>query len=63
MIVPFNKANAHEVYGVINLNMVRQDAEFSERDIAIVKQLVKMASIALIPIKQPGPDAVLEEDH
>ncbi len=50
MIVPFNKANTHDVYGVINLNIVRKDIDFSDKDIALVKELVNMASIALIPL-------------
>ena len=51
MIVPFNKANTHEVYGVINLNVTRKHTDFTERDIAIVNELISMASIALIPVK------------
>ena len=56
MIVPFKKGDNHnpnDVYGVINLNIVRKDADFSDRDIAIVKELINMASIALIPIRSP----------
>lgn len=56
MIVPFNKGDSHkpeDVYGVINLNMVRRSTDFSDKDIAIVKELVNLASIALIPIRQP----------
>jgi hypothetical protein len=56
MIIPFNKGNSRDskdVYGVINLNIVRRDADFSEKDIAIVKELINLASIALIPIRQP----------
>lgn len=52
MVVPFQKKNAAEVYGVINLNMVRKEKEFSERDISLVKELVNMASIALFPVKE-----------
>ncbi|MFH1868707.1 MAG: PocR ligand-binding domain-containing protein [Candidatus Omnitrophota bacterium] len=52
MIVPFSKAYDDDVYGVINLNIVRKEAEFSERDIFLVKELVRMASIALTPLKQ-----------
>jgi len=52
MIVPFNKWNTHDVYGVINLNIVRRNRAFSENDIQIVKELVKMASIALLPLYQ-----------
>lgn len=54
MIVPFNKGIGHDVYGVINLNIVRRNAAFSEKDIDIVKELVNMASIALIPLHQPA---------
>lgn len=50
MIVPFNKGNTHDVYGVINLNITRKHADFSERDIAIVKELVNLAGVALIPL-------------
>lgn len=50
MIVPFTKGNAQDVYGVINLNIVRKNVDFSEKDIALVKELVHMASIALIPL-------------
>lgn len=50
MIVPFTKGGAHDVYGVINLNIVRKNVDFSEKDIAVVKELVRMASIALIPL-------------
>ncbi|MDD5680905.1 MAG: PocR ligand-binding domain-containing protein [Candidatus Omnitrophica bacterium] len=47
MIIPFEKGNTHEVYGVINLNMVRKDRDFSEKDIAIARELISMASAAL----------------
>lgn len=53
MIVPFNKGSESDVYGVINLNMVRKSQDFSEKDIAVVKELVNMASVALIPLHQP----------
>lgn len=56
MIIPFNKANSADVYGVINLNMVRKDKDFSDRDISVVKELVNLASIALIPLQQTNPD-------
>lgn len=52
MVVPFHKGDSHKVYGVINLNMVRNDQEFTEKDIALVKELVSMASIALIPLRR-----------
>ena len=54
MIVPINKNNSPDVYGVINLNMVRKSVDFTEKDIAIVKELVNMASIALMPLQQKG---------
>lgn len=50
MIVPFNKGDSHDVYGVINLNILRKDVDFSEKDISLVKELIHMASIALIPL-------------
>jgi ligand-binding sensor protein len=50
MILPFNKGDSHDVYGVINLNITRKNAVFSERDISVVKELVNMASVALIPL-------------
>ena len=49
VIVPFNKANAPEVYGVINLNVVRKRKQFSDRDIALVKELTNLAGTALFP--------------
>lgn len=52
MIVPFNKGAGHDVYGVINLNITRKSAGFSDRDIALVKELVNMTSIALLPLYQ-----------
>lgn len=52
MIVPFSKNNTQEVYGVINLNIIRRDTDFSERDIAIVKELVNLASVALVPFRK-----------
>ncbi|MEE8360399.1 MAG: PocR ligand-binding domain-containing protein [Candidatus Omnitrophota bacterium] len=51
MIVPFNKANKQDVYGVINLNVMRKDKEFTDKDAAIVKELINLAGIALIPVK------------
>lgn len=50
MIVPFNKGNENDVYGVININVTRRSADFSEKDVAIVKELVNLASVALIPV-------------
>ena len=52
MIMPFKQGNIDEVYGVINLNITRREAEFSEKDIALVGNIVKMASMALIPLRQ-----------
>ena len=50
MIVPFQKGSNDKVYGVINLNILRKHRDFSERDIALVRELLKLASIALTPI-------------
>lgn len=60
IVMPFSKANDHDVYGVLNLNMIRKGRDFAERDIALVKELVHMAGIALIPIRQATvvPDKV-----
>jgi len=58
MIVPFNKGNTHDLYGVINLNIVRKNVDFSEKDIALVKELVNMASVALIPLQRTTPSAI-----
>ena len=52
IIVPFNKDNAEDVYGVINLNMVRKGIDFSDKDIALIKELLHMAGVALIPLRQ-----------
>ncbi|MFH0772444.1 MAG: PocR ligand-binding domain-containing protein [Candidatus Omnitrophota bacterium] len=52
MVVPFPKKNEAEVYGVINLNIIRKEREFSERDISLVKEMVNMASIALTPLTE-----------
>ncbi|MFH0764066.1 MAG: PocR ligand-binding domain-containing protein [Candidatus Omnitrophota bacterium] len=52
LIVPFSKANTHDVYGVLNLNVVRKETEFSDKDILLVKEMVNMAGIALIPLKK-----------
>lgn len=51
IIVPFYKLNKHDVHGVINLNVVRKEKEFTDKDIAIIKELVNLASIALVPLK------------
>lgn len=56
MIVPFKKGNSDEAYGVINLNIARKNVDFSEKDIALVKELVRMASIALIPFQKQAPE-------
>ncbi|MBF0217253.1 MAG: GAF domain-containing protein [Candidatus Omnitrophica bacterium] len=47
MIMPFNKADSREVYGVLNLNIMRKNREFSRKDISLAKELVNLASIAL----------------
>ena len=52
LIVPFSKANTQDVYGVLNLNVVRMNREFSDKDISLVKEMVNMAGIALIPLKK-----------
>ena len=52
MIVPFSKSNNQEVYGVINLNIIRRETDFSERDIAVVKELVNLAGVALVPFRK-----------
>lgn len=51
IIVPFPKGSNHEVYGVINLNMVRKNINFSQKDIAFVQELLNLASTALIPFQ------------
>jgi ligand-binding sensor protein len=51
MIVPLSKANSPSVYGVINLNITRKDKEFSHKDISLIKGLIKLASIALLPVE------------
>ena len=51
MIIPFEKGNSHEVYGVINLNVVRKDRDFSEKDIALTRELINMASAALAALQ------------
>lgn len=56
MILPFGKANTHDLYGVINLNIMRKDVSFSEKDIAVAKELVHLASVALIPLYQQHLD-------
>jgi len=56
MILPFNKVNSHEVYGVINLNITRKNTAFSDRDIAVVKELVNLVSIGLIPLYKKNLD-------
>jgi ligand-binding sensor protein len=52
MIVPFPKGKNHQVYGVINLNMVRKNINFSKKDIAFVQELLNLASTALMPFQQ-----------
>ncbi|MFH1753913.1 MAG: PocR ligand-binding domain-containing protein [Candidatus Omnitrophota bacterium] len=52
MIVPFNRADKQDVYGVINLNVMRKDKEFTDKDATIVKELINLASIALLPVRE-----------
>ncbi len=56
LIVPFNKGSSHDIYGVINLNIVRKDREFSEWDVALAKELINMTSIALSPLTKPAAE-------
>lgn len=56
LIVPFNKRNTHDLYGVINLNIIRKGIEFSENDITLVRELVNMASVALSSLKESDVD-------
>lgn len=51
LIVPFNKLNDHDVYGVLNLNIIRKEKAFTENDIKFIKELTNLASIALTPVK------------
>jgi ligand-binding sensor protein len=51
MIIPFNKGNETDPYAVLNLNVVRKQREFSDRDITVVKELINMASVALTPLR------------
>ncbi len=51
LVIPFSKGNFHDVYGVLNLNIVRKNREFTDQDISFVKELTNLASIALIPVK------------
>lgn len=55
MIVPFPKGKTDQVYGVINLNMLRKNINFSQKDIAFVQELLNLASTALIPFEQQPP--------
>lgn len=60
MIVPFNnvhKEDGQDVYGVINLNVVRKERDFSKKDVALVKELINLASIALSAIQHTKPDS------
>ena len=47
MVMPFHKGKEHDICCVINLNMVRKDKDFSERDVALVRELTNLASVAL----------------
>ncbi len=51
MIVPFTKGDKDGIYGVINLNIARRNVDFSDKDVALVKELVRMASISMIPLQ------------
>ncbi len=51
MIIPFSKDDSRDIRCVINLNIVRKEKDFSEKDIAIVKELANLASIALVPLR------------
>lgn len=50
---PFDRNGSHDVYGVINLNIVRKERSFSEKDIALVQELINLVSLALLPVQQP----------
>lgn len=51
LIIPFTKGDSDEVYGVVNLNVIRKEKEFSDKDILFVRELISLAGIALIPVK------------
>ncbi len=55
MVIPFSKGDDPDMTSVINLNVVRKDKDFSDKDIALAQQLIKLASIALVPL-QPNLD-------
>lgn len=57
LIMPFSKHSDSDVYGVINLNVMRKNVDFSEKDIALVKELVHMAGIALVPLRRSAVNA------
>ncbi|MDD5136118.1 MAG: PocR ligand-binding domain-containing protein [Candidatus Omnitrophica bacterium] len=50
MVIPFSKADTQDIYGVININVVRNKTDFTEKDIDIVKELVRLTGIALLPL-------------
>jgi ligand-binding sensor protein len=50
MVVPFSKKNKPDLYGVINLNILRKGKDFSDRDTALVNELINLASVALVPL-------------
>jgi len=56
LIVPFNKRNTRDLYGVINLNIIRKDVEFSKNDIVLVRELVNMANVALFSLEESDID-------
>jgi len=51
MVVPFAKGSDPDVYGIINLNIIRKERKFSKQDIELLKEVVNLASIALLPVK------------
>lgn len=59
IVVPLSKVSKEDVrdlYGVINLNVVRKEKDFSEKDIALVRELTNLASIALAGIQHVNGD-------
>ena len=51
MIVPFATSDETDVYGVINLNILRTNADFSEKDISLVKELINLTKTALASVQ------------
>ncbi len=52
LILPFKKGDTPDVYGVVNLNIVRKRKQFTETAVALAKELVNLASVALSPLKK-----------